>query len=231
MPNLAIVFDFDGVILDTETPLYSSWQEMYARHGVRLDLELFATYIGGADYFDFHKHLQEQTGLTFDRQSLMDERRALYREHVSGNTVLPGVKAYLREARCLGYGIGLASNSDIGWVGSNLARPGSGRQLRRPQDKGRRGERKTRPRDISRGSARSEDQAGPRDRDRGLSQRGCCRQGRWTLHRSRTESHNHPSQPGQSRPDFGELGIDVIQRIGKAGVSPDIAIGLIMNST
>ena len=120
MPNLAIVFDFDGVILDTETPLYSSWQEMYARHGVHLDLELFATYIGGAEYFDFHKHLQEQTGLTFDRQSLMDERRALYREHVSGNTVLPGVKAYLHEARCLGYGIGLASNSDIGWVGSNL---------------------------------------------------------------------------------------------------------------
>ena len=120
MPNFAIVFDFDGVILDTETPLYSSWQDMYARHGVHLDLQLFATYIGGADYFDFHAHLEEQTGLTLDRQSLMDEGRALYLKHVSGNTVLPGVTDYLREARRLGYGIGLASNSDIGWVGSNL---------------------------------------------------------------------------------------------------------------
>ena len=120
MPNLAIVFDFDGVILDTETPLYSSWHEMYSRHGAHLDLELFAGYIGGADYFDFHAHLEEQTGLSFDRQSLMDERRALYSEHVSGNTVLPGVKDYLFEARNRGYGIGLASNSDIGWVGSNL---------------------------------------------------------------------------------------------------------------
>ena len=120
MPNLAIVFDFDGVILDTETPLYSSWQEMYSRYGVHLDLELFATYIGGAEYFDFHTHLQEQTGLSLDRESLMEERRALYQQHVAGNTVLPGVKDYLREARCLGYGIGLASNSDIGWVGSNL---------------------------------------------------------------------------------------------------------------
>ena len=120
MPNLAIVFDFDGVILDTETPLYSSWQEMYSRHGVHLDLELFATYIGGADYFDFHTHLEEQTGLKLDRQSLIEERRGLYSEHVAGNTVLPGVKGYLSEARACGFRIGLASNSDIGWVGSNL---------------------------------------------------------------------------------------------------------------
>lgn len=120
MPNLAIVFDFDGVVLDTETPLYSSWQEMYSRYGVHLDLELFATYIGGAEYFDFHADLEKQTGLTFDRQSLLDERRALYREHVAGNTVLPGVKDYLSEARGRGFRIGLASNSDIGWVGSNL---------------------------------------------------------------------------------------------------------------
>ena len=120
MPNLAIVFDFDGVVLDTETPLYSSWQEMYSRYGVHLDLKLFAAYIGGAEYFDFHADLEKQTGLTFDRQSLMDERRAMYREHVAGNTVLPGVKDYLSEARGRGFRIGLASNSDIGWVGSNL---------------------------------------------------------------------------------------------------------------
>ena len=120
MPNLAIVFDFDGVVLDTETPLYSSWQEMYSRYGVHLDLELFATYIGGAEYFDFHADLEKETGLTFDRQSLMEERRAMYREHVAGNTVLPGVKDYLSEARGRGFRIGLASNSDIGWVGSNL---------------------------------------------------------------------------------------------------------------
>ena len=120
MRNLAIVFDFDGVVLDTETPLYSSWQEMYSRYDVHLDLELFATYIGGAEYFDFHADLEKQTGLTFDRQSLMDERRALYREHVAGNTVLPGVEDYLKEARGRGFRVGLASNSDIGWVGSNL---------------------------------------------------------------------------------------------------------------
>ena len=120
MPNLAIVFDFDGVVLDTETPLYESWEEMYSRYDIHLDLELFASYIGGAEYFDFHTNLEQQTGLKFDRQILMEERRGLYRKYVAGNTILPGVEDYLLQARCLGYGIGLASNSDIGWVGSNL---------------------------------------------------------------------------------------------------------------
>ena len=124
MPDWAIVFDFDGVVIDTETPLYWSWEEIYARYGAHLDMDLFAGYIGGAEYFDFHTHLEEQTGLTLDRGGLMDERRTLYREHVAGNTVLPGVKRYLSEAKRLGYGTGLASNSDIGWVGSNLRKLG-----------------------------------------------------------------------------------------------------------
>ena len=120
MSDRAIVFDFDGVVLDTETPLYTSWEEIYSRHGAHLDLELFAGYIGGAEYFDFHAHLERQTGLKLDRGRLMEERRALYQRHVSVNTVLPGVQDYLSEAGRLGFSIGLASNSDIGWVGSNL---------------------------------------------------------------------------------------------------------------
>ena len=124
MPNLAIVFDFDGVVLDTETPLYTSWEEMYSRYGVHLDLEMFASFIGGAEYFDMHAHLEEQSGLTLDRQSLMAERRAMYREHVAGDTVLPGVTDYLSDARKHGFRIGLASNSDIGWVASNLKEQG-----------------------------------------------------------------------------------------------------------
>ncbi len=120
MQDRGIVFDFDGVILDTETPLYESWEAMFARHGTHLEMETFARYIGGAEYFDFHALLERQTGLTLDRERLMEERRALYAERVSGNTVMPGVREYLSEARRRGYAIGLASNSDLGWVGSNL---------------------------------------------------------------------------------------------------------------
>ena len=120
MQKRAIIFDFDGVILDTETPLYESWQTMFVRYGAHLDMQTFARQIGSADYFDFHALLEERTGLALDRDGTMRERRALYAEFVSGNTVMPGVREYLSEARRLGCAIGLASNSDIGWVGSNL---------------------------------------------------------------------------------------------------------------
>ena len=32
----AIVFDFDGLILDTELPEFQSWQEIYEAHGCAL---------------------------------------------------------------------------------------------------------------------------------------------------------------------------------------------------
>lgn len=124
MPDRAIVFDFDGVILDTETPLYLSWQEVFAAYDVDLDIEMFSTYIGGAVYFDLHRHLETLTDLTIDRRQVTADRRARYSELVAHSGLLPGVMDYLTEARRLGCAIGLASNSDIGWVGSNLEEQG-----------------------------------------------------------------------------------------------------------
>ena len=120
MPIKAIIFDFDGVILDTETPLYESWQAMYRRYGADLDKARFAEYIGGADYFDFHKHLERLVGAELDRRALGDERRRLYGGLVSRNRALPGVAERIADAKRLGMRVGVASNSDIGWVKSNL---------------------------------------------------------------------------------------------------------------
>ena len=124
MPIEAIVFDFDGVILDTETPLYESWQAMYRRYGADLDKARFAEYIGGADYFDFHKHLERLAGAELDRQALGDERRRLYAGLVSDRAALPGVAERIADAKRLGMGVGVASNSDIGWVKPNLEKLG-----------------------------------------------------------------------------------------------------------
>ena len=36
----ALLFDFDGVVVDTEVPTYQAWRDVYAEHGVDLVLEL-----------------------------------------------------------------------------------------------------------------------------------------------------------------------------------------------
>ena len=48
----ALVFDFDGLILDTEGPEFQAWQEIYAAHGCHLTLESWAACIGTRDAFD-----------------------------------------------------------------------------------------------------------------------------------------------------------------------------------
>jgi beta-phosphoglucomutase-like phosphatase (HAD superfamily) len=47
-----LIFDFDGLILDTEAPVYDAWQEIYGEHGHALAFEKWAQCIGTADVFD-----------------------------------------------------------------------------------------------------------------------------------------------------------------------------------
>src|SRR5947209_1600811 len=42
----AIVFDFDGLILDTEEPIYRSWLEVYQAHGEDLPFERWVQIVG-----------------------------------------------------------------------------------------------------------------------------------------------------------------------------------------
>ncbi len=48
----AVIFDFDGTIIDTETPWYHAWQEIYQRYQVDLPLALWSQNIGTHDSFD-----------------------------------------------------------------------------------------------------------------------------------------------------------------------------------
>jgi len=42
----ALVFDFDGLILETEMPAYRSWAEIYREHGHELPRDRWLDYIG-----------------------------------------------------------------------------------------------------------------------------------------------------------------------------------------
>lgn len=120
----AIVFDFDGLILDTETPDYLSWQKMYAKFGVELPLDVWHSNIGSANLFNPYLYLEEVLGRPIDRQAVHDQRKVWDNEFLAAQTILPGVEAVLADARQMGLKIGLASSSDHGWVDSFLAKLG-----------------------------------------------------------------------------------------------------------
>ncbi len=103
MPILALVFDFDGLILDTETTDFQSWQEVYRAHGCELRLEDWADCVGRpAGHFDPFEHLERLTGVRVERAQIRAQRSARMRELNLLQSVLPGVRGYLREARELG---------------------------------------------------------------------------------------------------------------------------------
>lgn len=117
----ALIFDFDGLILDTETVLIDSYQEIHARHGVPFDRTSFLRSVGHADYsFDpWHGFSPHD-----DRAELEKERQVRKNELLLQLQVLPGVGALLDAARARGLRIGLASNSHHDWVEPHLKRRG-----------------------------------------------------------------------------------------------------------
>ena len=121
-----LIFDFDGLILDTEVPVYESWKEIYRAYGLDLPLSVWAMCIGSeyGEAFDPFVYLEEQLGASVDRKAIDWRRHRRELELVGTQTVLPGVEGYIADAKRLGLKLGIASSSDRGWVIGNLRRLG-----------------------------------------------------------------------------------------------------------
>jgi HAD superfamily hydrolase (TIGR01509 family) len=121
----ALIFDFDGLILDTEVPDLQSWQEVYAAHGCDFPMGLWARNVGTAgDPFDAYAHLEAHLGRPVDRDAIRARRHRRFAELVEAQAVMPGITDYLAEARRLGLKLGVASSSSRDWVTGHLARLG-----------------------------------------------------------------------------------------------------------
>ncbi|MFN2463220.1 MAG: HAD family hydrolase [Candidatus Dormibacteria bacterium] len=126
VPNIrALVFDFDGLILDTEVPVLESWQAVYQAHGVELPLATWLETIGTTDHdFDPFGHLQELVGRRLEPEPLQSDRIRHRDAILHANETLPGVREYISEARSLGLKLAVASSSRRAWVVGHLARLG-----------------------------------------------------------------------------------------------------------
>jgi HAD superfamily hydrolase (TIGR01509 family) len=120
-----LVFDFDGLIVDSERPVYRAWAEVYERFGEHLSLDLWKTVIGhGPHAFDPVAELGRRLGRDLDAEALRAQYRARQLELMAAEEVLPGVREWRDEAAAMGVRLGVASNSRLAWVGGNLERLG-----------------------------------------------------------------------------------------------------------
>jgi len=120
----AIVFDFDGLILDTEEPIYQSWLEVYQAHGEALPFERWVQTVGSTNAgFHPQHHLEERLGRPLPKD-VLDRRISRRTEMILAQKVLPGVARHLEEAKTMGLKLGVASSSTSDWVRGHLARLG-----------------------------------------------------------------------------------------------------------
>ena len=120
-----LLFEFDGLLVDTETPARLVWEELYREHGHELPHDRWATLIGtiGAP-FDPLGHLEELVGRRLDEQALTTRRRAREYELIDLEELRPGVEQYFAEAERLGLSTAVVSSSDDEWIARHLGRLG-----------------------------------------------------------------------------------------------------------
>lgn len=122
----AVVFDFDGLILETEHADYQSWARVYQEHGEELSMALWGDVIGrGRKSFDPFDELQRRLGRELPaRERILTERRVHQLAMIGELEILPGVTETIDEARRLKLKLGVASSSGREWVGGHLERLG-----------------------------------------------------------------------------------------------------------
>jgi len=122
----SLLFDFDGLILDTETPEFLVWQEIFREYGKEISLADWGRTVGGHGISDYHPadHLAALVGDSLNPQVLTERHRAESLRRILLQPVLPGVLDYLQAGRRLGLQLAVVSSSSHAWVDGHLARLG-----------------------------------------------------------------------------------------------------------
>ncbi len=121
----AILFDFDGLMVETEWSGYEIWSGLFAEHGAELTEDEFLVCIGTRGAIDFGHLLQTKTGRVGPNDAELRAIKQPRQDEAVGELPLqPGVMEWLDAAKAAGIPVGIASSSGEAWIEPHLLRHG-----------------------------------------------------------------------------------------------------------
>lgn len=117
----AVLFDFDGVIIDSEWPIYTSWKRVFEGEGHELRIETYVQCIGSDfDTWSPEKYLESLTGKSYEWQKINAQRQVELESDLVGVETLSGVRELIQKIKADGKKIAVVSSSTHSWVDSWL---------------------------------------------------------------------------------------------------------------
>lgn len=113
----AVLFDFDGILVDTEWAIYEAWVRTFQQHGHELPLEIYTRCVGSDfDTWSPKTHLEDLTGNSFDWHQLDADRQVEIRADLEKAGPMPGVISLLEQLTTAGTPLAVVSSSNHAWV-------------------------------------------------------------------------------------------------------------------
>jgi HAD superfamily hydrolase (TIGR01509 family) len=116
----AFLFDFDGLILDTETASRAGWRWLYRQHGHELPDELWIQVVGTHSSWDVMGHLEELVGSPIDRDTWNERRYEHELSLLEAEELRPGILDYLEYAHANGLKRAIVSSASRRWIDMHL---------------------------------------------------------------------------------------------------------------
>ncbi len=118
----AFLFDFDGLIVDTETASRAGWEWLYREHGHELPADKWALMVGTVGGWDPWGHLEELVGESLEREALNDRRYAHELTLIEAEGLRTGISEYFAAAERHGLKRAIVSSSSQRWIDMHLKR-------------------------------------------------------------------------------------------------------------
>ena len=120
----ALIWDFDGTIIDSEWPHFITAQEACRHYGIDLTLEQWQSRIGKHNKVHWSQIIVDEVGEPADLIAVLERTRARKNELTFAEPIRDGVESLFSQAHAAGVPIAVASSSPTSWVGGHLDRLG-----------------------------------------------------------------------------------------------------------